>query len=139
MNVSTAKVVHALQVRNAYAEWLNEFKWTYWATFTTVYKLTMPSARRAMEGMFKEISKAGKVTIFYVIEPFDLKEGYHLHALVALEGNLSTIILLTFGNTYRVTRNLRRAKQLKAKVYGTGQTFKSITRSWVQGITLVST
>ena len=56
MNVSTAKVVHALHVRNAYAEWLNEFKWTYWATFTTGYKLTMPSARRAMEGMFKEIS-----------------------------------------------------------------------------------
>jgi hypothetical protein len=115
MNVSTAKVVHALQVRNAYAEWLNEFKWTYWATFTTVYKLTMPSARRAMEGMFKEISKAGKVTIFYVIEPFDLKEGYHLHALVALEGNLKYNHIINLWQYLSGNKKLKKGKTAEGK------------------------
>ena len=42
----------------------------------------MNSARRAMEGMYKEISKAGASTIFFAVEPFDLKEGYHIHALL---------------------------------------------------------
>lgn len=42
----------------------------------------MPSARRAMEGMYKEIAKGGAAAIFFAVEPFDLKEGYHVHALI---------------------------------------------------------
>lgn len=109
MNVDSSKLSQKEQVRNSYAEWLDTFDWSYWATLTTRYKLTMPSARRAMNGMFDQLSKAGKVSIFYVCEPFDLKEGYHIHALIGLNGNLKyQHIIQTWQH---VSGNKRKAKE----------------------------
>lgn len=88
MYVGRSKISHREEVRNAYADWIGQYDWTYWATFTTRYKLTMPSARKAVEGMYKQLSKAGNVRIFFVCEPFDLREGYHIHALMQVQGNL---------------------------------------------------
>lgn len=76
------KLTHSEIIQNAYAEWLGTFEWDYWTTLTTRYKLTMPSARRAVEGLHKELKKAGECSIFFAVEPFDLKEGYHIHALL---------------------------------------------------------
>ena len=76
------KLTHSEIIQNAYAEWLGTFEWDYWCTLTTRYKLTMPSARRAVEGLHKELKKAGECLVFFAIEPYDLKEGYHIHALL---------------------------------------------------------
>ena len=76
------KLTHSERIQNEYAEWLGTFEWDYWCTLTTRYKLTMPSARRAVEGLHKELKKAGECLVFFAIEPYDLKEGYHIHALL---------------------------------------------------------
>jgi len=79
--VST-KIANGKVIQVEYAKWLDTMKWTYWTTLTTRYKLTMKSARRMMEGMQKELQKGGEAQIFFAIEPFDIKEGYHIHALI---------------------------------------------------------
>lgn len=75
--------------RVAMGEWLGGMDWDYWATLTTRRELTLKSARRAAMGFEKFLSKAGNTQIFFAVEPFDIKEGYHLHALMKLPTNLS--------------------------------------------------
>ena len=58
-------------------------RWTWFATFTTPYELTLPSARRLVERTVKEWRKIdASAKVFWVAEKFELKDGYHLHALV---------------------------------------------------------
>lgn len=65
-----------------YANWLTPLPWSHWATCTTGYAMTLPSARRAMDRFHKFLSKAGKTEMFWAAEPFDAKDGYHTHALL---------------------------------------------------------
>jgi len=66
-----------------YVDWLDKFSWDFFATFTTGHELTLPSARRAMEGFHEGMTKYfTDVKMFWVAEPFEVKEGYHTHALV---------------------------------------------------------
>jgi hypothetical protein len=76
------KVRGRFDLSKDYGLWLSNFQWDYYATLTTKYKLTLPAARRAVEGLHKELLKAGYSLIFFAIEPYDLKEGYHIHALM---------------------------------------------------------
>jgi hypothetical protein len=71
-----------------YANWLNQNEWTYWATFTTRYELTLPSARRAMERQFNLMNKFGPTRMFWAAEPFDAKEGFHTHALLQVKNGI---------------------------------------------------
>lgn len=66
----------------AYADFLSRFDWTFFCTFTTPYTLTLKSARRMMEKYHKDVKMAGGTQLFWVAEPFDVKEGYHTHALM---------------------------------------------------------
>ena len=69
-----------------YADFLNGFDWDFFCTFSTRYELTMKSARRVMERLHSHLTKHyGKVKLFFVAEPFDVKNGYHTHALVQFE------------------------------------------------------
>lgn len=72
------------QQQQHYGTWLQSFDWSHWATLTTSYELTLKSARRIATGLYKELSRAGDTKIFWAAEPFDLKEGYHLHALIKI-------------------------------------------------------
>jgi hypothetical protein len=65
-------------------EWLNEFDWMYWCTFTTKNTMTLQSARRMAQGMDKYLSGAYHWKMFWCAEPFDIKEGHHLHALIQM-------------------------------------------------------
>lgn len=68
---------------DAYAEWINSIDWNFFCTFTTGYPLTLKSARRLMERTHKSYSKyLGESTLFWVAEPYELKDGYHTHALL---------------------------------------------------------
>lgn len=63
--------------------WLNQFEWTFFCTFTTEFKLTLNSARRAMQRLFEKIrSRISNVRLFWVAERFESKCGYHIHALI---------------------------------------------------------
>jgi hypothetical protein len=66
------------------ADMLSERPWSFWSTFTTRKELTIKSARRSMALLGDILSSEGHndYTIFWAAEPYDVKEGQHLHALV---------------------------------------------------------
>lgn len=70
--------------KQGYVDYLDTFDWKYFVTGTTRYELTIPSARRLMDRYFDAISSPGDV-MFWVAEPFELKDGQHTHALLKCE------------------------------------------------------
>jgi len=73
-----------------YSDWINDQPWTNFPTFTTSYELTLPSARRLMERThlaFKRYS-GGDCRLFWVAEPFEVKDGYHCHGLLYLPDSM---------------------------------------------------
>lgn len=80
--------------RNEFGDYLKSIYFDYFCTFTTPYKMTLPSARRAVERFGKLIEKYyPKYFMFWSAEPFDLKEGYHLHSLIKTNSNSTTTYL----------------------------------------------
>lgn len=100
--------MHKNSNNSVYGEWLSEYKWTMWTTLTTRYTLTQNSARRIVERFYRELSRAGNTQIFFATEPHDIKEGYHLHALI------NSPDLLTYKNvidTYQEITNGGKEKE----------------------------
>lgn len=85
-------------VQTSYGKWLGQYDWTYWTTMTTRYELSLPSARRIAEGYYKHLSKAGGCRMFFAVEPFDCRNGYHLHALIKVPDVLPYNFMV---NTYQ--------------------------------------
>lgn len=74
--------------KKAWAEYLGSIRWNYFATFSTPYELTDKSARRTINRFHETIKSCNlPCIIFFATEPFDLKEGYHLHCLIKIEGD----------------------------------------------------
>ncbi len=69
--------------KEAYVHYLESISWNYWFTGTTWRELTLPSARRLANRFFDGFKKKGSL-MFYASEPFDVKEGYHIHGLLKL-------------------------------------------------------
>jgi len=70
-------------LKQAWGSWLDGREWQLWTTLTTGRELTLPGSRRAINklaGYLKQHHYPAE--IFWAAEPFDLKEGYHLHSLV---------------------------------------------------------
>ncbi|MFM7851642.1 MAG: hypothetical protein ACKO96_06905, partial [Flammeovirgaceae bacterium] len=63
-------------------DWLHSKEWSHWATLTTPYELTMKGARRLADRFHHRLSREGKTSMFWSAEPFDVKEGFHIHALL---------------------------------------------------------
>jgi hypothetical protein len=71
-----------VRYKEEFGKWLQPIPWSYWATPTTGYELTLPSARRAMHRLHNALDKHSPCTMVWVAEPFDTKTGYHTHALI---------------------------------------------------------
>lgn len=70
-------------LKNNYAEWIESMEWDFYMTLSTGYQMTLKSARRAADRFHKIAARnIGQNRLFWVAEPFDLKDGYHIHALV---------------------------------------------------------
>lgn len=80
---------------NSYSDvfggFLEQTEWTYWCTFTTKWELTLPSARRMASKIYTKFCGAigqgdlfqlENPAMFWAAEPFDLRNGYHIHALI---------------------------------------------------------
>jgi len=68
--------------QRTFSNWLSEYHFKTFGTFTTKQSLTLEGARR-MAGNFGHWIQAGKEsTMFWAAEPFDTREGYHFHALL---------------------------------------------------------
>jgi hypothetical protein len=60
------------------------FGQSWFATFTTQYTLTLPSARRAAQ-RFVDVAKRKqhRIALCWFAEKYEAKDGFHLHALVS--------------------------------------------------------
>jgi hypothetical protein len=78
-----ANLYKSIDTTNAYANWLSTMEWTFFSTFTTAYPLTLNSARRLMERYFSKVKTlTGDANLFWVAEPFKVRDGYHTHGLL---------------------------------------------------------
>jgi hypothetical protein len=60
------------------------FGQSWFATLTTQYTLTLPSARRAVQRFVDVAKRKGhKIAVCWFAERYEAKDGYHLHALVS--------------------------------------------------------
>ena len=82
------KVANRIQItKKAYSSYLQTLPWTYFITGTTRYELTLNSNRRLQERFFEALCLRGS-KLFWVAEPFDLKDGCHSHSLLHIPDNI---------------------------------------------------
>ena len=76
---------------NEWGNFLNTIPWTYYCTLTTPDSMTVNSARRKIEKLHTVLCNKFNLEneMFWVAEPFDTKESYHLHALVKFQIGMS--------------------------------------------------
>lgn len=83
-----AKQFDAIGLTDAYTEMVSQFNPDYFCTFTTQHQLTLPSARRAMVNysfaLRRLMAREERLFLFWVAEPFELKEGFHTHGLLSV-------------------------------------------------------
>lgn len=84
MNSNLQKSPHL--IKKEWSDWLESIQWNYFATFTTPYEMTLNSARRIMDRYHSKMTMPGREDLmFWVAEKYELKDGYHLHALIKTE------------------------------------------------------
>ena len=81
------KIQNKTQIsKKAWVGYLETIPWTYFLTGTTRYPLTVASNRRLQERFYKALSLRDS-KLFYVAEPFDLRDGCHSHSLLHIPDN----------------------------------------------------
>jgi hypothetical protein len=73
------------ELEKKHFEFLNKFDWHYFTTLTTKYEMTLKTCRRNMEVLNSRLNNHGESYSFWVAEPFELKDGFHLHTLTYLD------------------------------------------------------
>lgn len=77
-------------IKSKYSEYLKQWEWTWFCTFTTNYTLSVKSSRRLMDRFFQMLSEYttelgyDRPVMFWGVEPFEAKDGMHLHALIKI-------------------------------------------------------
>lgn len=74
------------------AEFIDNMDWDYFATLTTSYEQTMKSARRSVERFHDRANQNSATTIFFASEPYDVKDGFHVHALIKTEMEFQNLV-----------------------------------------------
>jgi hypothetical protein len=88
--------------KSSYSDWLKNQPWSFYCTGTTRYELTLPSARRLAERFFSTIQhQSSDVRMFWAAEPFDVKEGHHIHFLVYIKGMPDQGLFTTLINLWQ--------------------------------------
>lgn len=67
---------------DGFAGFLDVLDFDYFSTFTTRRPISLNSTRRIAENVEKFIDAGNDGSIFWAAEPFDVREGYHFHALM---------------------------------------------------------
>jgi hypothetical protein len=71
---------------DAFASMVNQHEWNFWCTFTTKRELTLKGARRFAQNIALDFCEPtplfNETRLLWAAEPFDCKEGYHIHALI---------------------------------------------------------
>jgi len=83
-NIQNPFIGYQYQVKEAYVMYLSTIPWDFFVTGTTRYDLTLKSARRLAERWYARIRLLNQTMFFWVAEPFELKDGHHIHGLLKL-------------------------------------------------------
>ena len=86
------KYINNRTVQDELGKWLGGHDWTFWATPTTGYTMTLNSARRAMHRLHDILDRRSPTTMFWAAERFDCKEGYHTHTLIKTNDDFNLIV-----------------------------------------------
>lgn len=82
--MTSSKAKLRTEFREAVVGWCGGMEWTFFATFTTPYAMTLKSARSLAGRTHNSWSRMtnGQCMILWVAEKNELRDGHHLHALV---------------------------------------------------------
>ena len=92
----------------------------WFATFTTQYSLSLKSARRAAY-RFSEIAKrkGNMITLCWFAELHELKDGWHLHALVASNANRADLNeIWAMASRATLSHSLKIEKENEGAIFG---------------------
>jgi hypothetical protein len=79
--------INSQNTKQAWIDYLQALPWTFFITGTTRYPLSLKSNRRLQERFFEALCLRDS-KLFYVAEPFDLRDGYHSHSLFYIPANI---------------------------------------------------
>jgi len=68
--------------QESFSDFLSEFKFKTFATFTTKFPMSLESSRRFANRFARHIEAGERSTFFWSAEPFDTREGFHFHGLI---------------------------------------------------------
>jgi hypothetical protein len=83
-NIQNKFVNYRYQAKEAYISYLNSIPWDFFITGSTRYDLTLKSARRLVNRWYDQIRLLNQTCLFWVAEPFELKDGHHIHGLLKM-------------------------------------------------------
>ncbi len=91
MYTSTSSMSNKHSLINEWGNFLETIDWTFYCTLTTPYSMTVNSARRKIEKLHKILTERFSLEneIFWVAEPFDTHDSYHLHVLIKFKNGMS--------------------------------------------------
>lgn len=96
--------------KQAIGDWLDTENWDLWTTLSTGYELTLPAARRSMVRFHDKLSSNNQVKLFWASEKFDVKDGFHVHALLKFSTKIyERSMYRDFVNNWRDVCNTRNA------------------------------
>lgn len=81
---------------HAMAGFLDAVDFKYFCTFTTRKPVSLGATRRIAEKVAHYIDAGRTSTMFWAAEPFDVREGYHFHALMRTPYNSMDIFAWYF-------------------------------------------
>lgn len=73
------------QHTEALAGYLDSINFQYFCTFTTRKPVSVASTRKIAERVANFIDAGGQNTMFWAAEKFDVREGFHFHALMKVQ------------------------------------------------------
>lgn len=83
--LNSASAMQRNEFIKGFIQLVDGHKWDYWTTFTLKRSMSMAGARRFSNVIANDFCKPSpfkSTGLLWVAEQFDVKEGYHIHALV---------------------------------------------------------
>jgi len=108
-----AKILDPYQ--RAFSDFLGQYKFETFATFTTKKTLQLTGARRMAENFARHIGAGESTTMFWAAEPFDSKIGYHFHGLINTYGRISNLEMRNYWSDFlEIRRALGQEDQVES-------------------------
>jgi len=96
---SRGKEFRKTETKDALAGFLDKISFDYFCTFTTRKPVSMFATRRIADQVCERVDAGIKSSVFWAAEEFDVRDGFHFHALMKFDS--ASNILVANGTTTR--------------------------------------